>query len=505
MDSKVVNKLIRSEVWPLLRQHGFTKFSARTAWRYRAPFVDVVNFQSFNSYLAEGIGCTTYSFTLNIAVYVQGSAIEDRVKLDSAGRLMPQECECAFRLQLEKSEPIDRFERRDVFLIDPDGRSAAAVFREVQRLLGGDALKWFDAVGNLDAALAWLAEQEPIPNLPVGLDPGFIGGFGSYAAHDLEVRLRILKHELAPTKASAHALLGAIEKTLGSMQDISSSLDLPEAVDVRTLQAARLIRRLGDWAPRLEQGATVLGENIRLEGRTWAGEKATDEAVPASHTQVSPRREFWPTLKQGGFTEFTDRLAHRSEPGNVHVVWFAPIQRDEARRRALPPGLFRVGIGVFWPLLAERKSYRKNRAGQPRPALGDCHLRMWLQPDEPAHPEAPTAFASADQAVGALQTDGLAWLAVCQSEEKLVKLLNRATWEILYAYPTLRGHGSADSIPRQLLLAALAHHRGQAETLQDHLRSAASRVECYQEHLQPRYEGWLKRVEARLTNPEHPS
>jgi hypothetical protein len=69
MDSKIVTREIRRFVWPRLKKQGFTEFSARTAWRHSKAKIDVVNFQSFNSYLAGVIGCTTYSFALNLGCY----------------------------------------------------------------------------------------------------------------------------------------------------------------------------------------------------------------------------------------------------------------------------------------------------------------------------------------------------------------------------------------------------------------------------------------------------
>ena len=61
MDSSVVNGWIRKRIWPVLRDGGFTRFTPRTAWRYIPTRIEIVNFQSFNSYLAESVGATTYS------------------------------------------------------------------------------------------------------------------------------------------------------------------------------------------------------------------------------------------------------------------------------------------------------------------------------------------------------------------------------------------------------------------------------------------------------------
>ncbi len=70
MDSKNVNREIKSTVWASLKTRGFDNFSTRTAWRHHADRIDVVNFQLFNSYNASAIGCTTFSFAINLGCYL---------------------------------------------------------------------------------------------------------------------------------------------------------------------------------------------------------------------------------------------------------------------------------------------------------------------------------------------------------------------------------------------------------------------------------------------------
>jgi hypothetical protein len=87
-----VNRAIRRLVWARLREVGFERRTARTAWRRWDEGVDVVNFQSFNSYLAGGVGCTTFSFAVNLGAaldYVPGLASRDPMRDPSAllGRL----------------------------------------------------------------------------------------------------------------------------------------------------------------------------------------------------------------------------------------------------------------------------------------------------------------------------------------------------------------------------------------------------------------------------------
>jgi hypothetical protein len=143
MDSSLINKLLRSEVWPLLREQGFSQFESRNAFAYRGRFVNVVNFRSFNSYTAEVLGCTTYSFAVNIGTYVIGSLGEHHIALDKSGRLRPVEYQCSFRTELKKRTAVDGFARNDIFYIHPDGRTTHACFHEVRHLLQGVAQTWF--------------------------------------------------------------------------------------------------------------------------------------------------------------------------------------------------------------------------------------------------------------------------------------------------------------------------------------------------------------------------
>src|SRR4051812_39446034 len=102
MDSKIVNREIRREIWPALKAVGFAQFTSRTAWRHSEWKIDVVNFQSFNSYLAQGLGCTTFSFSLNLGCYLNAVPVKSNVKLTKS-LLTPQEYQCHLRRRLSRS------------------------------------------------------------------------------------------------------------------------------------------------------------------------------------------------------------------------------------------------------------------------------------------------------------------------------------------------------------------------------------------------------------------
>src|SRR5436309_345467 len=100
MDSKVVSRELWKVVRPLLADAGWTSFSSRTARRFSNARIDVVNFQSFNSYLASAIGSTTYSFCVRLGCFF--SAIPHSGIKAKDGLQMPEEYQCQLRRTIYK-------------------------------------------------------------------------------------------------------------------------------------------------------------------------------------------------------------------------------------------------------------------------------------------------------------------------------------------------------------------------------------------------------------------
>src|SRR5215467_13800459 len=113
----------------MLRDAGFSQFSARTAWRYTETKIDVVNFQSFNSYLANAVGCTTYSFAVRLGCSFEIIPRRQRIKQKN-GHLRPEEYECHFRLTLLKNIHQANLKRRDTWYVDPSGESLKAIVED---------------------------------------------------------------------------------------------------------------------------------------------------------------------------------------------------------------------------------------------------------------------------------------------------------------------------------------------------------------------------------------
>jgi hypothetical protein len=177
VDARVVTRRIRELVWPTLRADGFEDFTGRTAWRDVGDDVDVVNFQSFGASIADTLGCTTFSFGVNLGVWLSEDLVPEglSVKRGANGRLRPQGYQCAHRRELEKSleqpwfEPFaadtgrwlrslrrhreglekvmrhDRHDREDIWFVLPDGSNLDDCLEDALRAIGADGLRWLEA------------------------------------------------------------------------------------------------------------------------------------------------------------------------------------------------------------------------------------------------------------------------------------------------------------------------------------------------------------------------
>jgi hypothetical protein len=161
VDSKIVNKEIKKSVWPQLRDFGFNHFSQPSAWRHHADRIDVLNFQSFNSYNAEVTGCTTYSFSVNLGCYLKyipPSFEPTRIKSKNE-LLLPQEFNCHFRACLVKGFAQPEITQADIWYIDAEGTYIESAIFDVSRQLESKAIPWFDLLSDRDVVLDVLLKR----------------------------------------------------------------------------------------------------------------------------------------------------------------------------------------------------------------------------------------------------------------------------------------------------------------------------------------------------------
>ena len=162
MDSKVVNKAIKKEIWSFLKEQGFSKFTARNAWRYNQDTIEIVNFQSFNSYLAGFLECTTYSFAVNLSIYftrIPDEFPNSPIK-EKDGFLLPDVCRCHFRKVLLKSLLQPEFKEKNIWYINETGDNIETAMDDAKKVLISDGLKWFEKYLEMEAVLETLLNED---------------------------------------------------------------------------------------------------------------------------------------------------------------------------------------------------------------------------------------------------------------------------------------------------------------------------------------------------------
>jgi hypothetical protein len=168
MDSRIVNSQIKRRIWPRLREAGFDTFTSRTAWRHHEDRIDVVNFQSFNSYNAGVLGCTTYSFSVNLGCLVTAIPpdYEPSKMKEKGGLLLPQEYECHFRGRLARSFKQPELRERSIWYIDPSEKYLGWAITDIEQQTAANVLGWFERLAKLEDALnILLSADEDMSNL----------------------------------------------------------------------------------------------------------------------------------------------------------------------------------------------------------------------------------------------------------------------------------------------------------------------------------------------------
>lgn len=158
MDSKTVNRSIRTSIWPLLKHAGFRATTPRSAWRHESDRINVVNFSSFNSYNADVMGVTTYSFAVNLGTYLLYVPPQWPLKKIKDGVPYPTEPECQFRGSLVPSIPQPHT-NKCVWFIDEKGSNLPWAIKDVVNQLP-IALDWFKCLEDRTEVLRILREED---------------------------------------------------------------------------------------------------------------------------------------------------------------------------------------------------------------------------------------------------------------------------------------------------------------------------------------------------------
>lgn len=159
MDGREVGKAVRDLVRPALRSAGFTKFTGRKAWRFNDQTIDMIAFRSFSSYIAAGVGCTTYSFALTSGVFYRCLDV-DLNRPDIYHLTFTFEGSKTLRQPWFHHEGSGRtWDRPDVWYVLPDGTNLQDNVQDAQRIIQANVLPLIERFTTPDLAYQALLNE----------------------------------------------------------------------------------------------------------------------------------------------------------------------------------------------------------------------------------------------------------------------------------------------------------------------------------------------------------
>ena len=172
ISSPDINKLLRRYLSPILREHGFSKVSARKSWGWKGKCVLVLEIRAVGNYFSQVTGWPPMSVGVWTGVYYDFIPFDEHAppKIDEHGRLVPSLTHCHRDLELTCSLDQGRFtdrlfnpaerSRTDIWWFEPDGSNMVEAVENIALCFVDQGISWFQRYTDLESALADI-ELEP--------------------------------------------------------------------------------------------------------------------------------------------------------------------------------------------------------------------------------------------------------------------------------------------------------------------------------------------------------
>jgi len=212
VDSRDVTKAIAAEIWPKLREQGFESIQGRVARRTHADRVDILEFNSFNSYEQERLKLKPGSFAIGLGCHLKYVA---NPIADSTGKVIvltkPSTADCMLRGQLRRRNLRPIGLDRGVWAVGLMGLPLEKVMSGARDAVLNEGMPWFEQFESPAAVFALLEEREEHMSRLWGFGrPGspirhFILGYSALAAGESLTARKHLQQALDTGCFSGHA------------------------------------------------------------------------------------------------------------------------------------------------------------------------------------------------------------------------------------------------------------------------------------------------------------
>jgi len=166
ISSPEVDKFLRRDLSPIIREDGFQKVSARKACCWRDQCVLVFQIRAVGSYFSDVTGWPPMSVGAWTGVYYDFIPVDRHrpPKIDLKGRLIPDEWQCHLRSHLCRtldqsryterlSNPAERV-RKDIWWLERSGSNIEEVVENMVLCFMDQAAPWFQRFADLSMAFS---------------------------------------------------------------------------------------------------------------------------------------------------------------------------------------------------------------------------------------------------------------------------------------------------------------------------------------------------------------
>ena len=174
--SPEVNKIIRRDLSPLLKQQGFAQVQVRHNWGWHGSCTWVLDIRSVGSYFASVTGWPAQSLSVSLGVFYDfvPLGLPRIAKHTPDGKPLPADVDCHQRSVLncgfdqhhytkQLENPGER-SRNDLWWIEPDGNNVSNAVQDIARQFLAGGLIWFDRMTDLSTAYSTVLTQHDCLN-----------------------------------------------------------------------------------------------------------------------------------------------------------------------------------------------------------------------------------------------------------------------------------------------------------------------------------------------------
>jgi hypothetical protein len=230
VDSKGVSAAIKADIWPRLRDAGFSRFADRKAWRYQPTVIQVVDLPALGSHQGSRVSVTPWSFSATVGVYY--TAVHHVPWVHEPVPEQPAGPTCQARRALRKEIFQWKCWRPDVWYVDRRGANLPRVMAALRSAFGRQALPWLEDMSTPSQAISAFERKEEA-FARGGIAAELLGGaLDSLARAEVVSALALEAGDISRAAAAWHRLLANpyYAKLIAIRQRAESNIRMLEAM-----------------------------------------------------------------------------------------------------------------------------------------------------------------------------------------------------------------------------------------------------------------------------------